>query len=168
MDTYLIAKLITIHGFSCVEDIKMFSRCLNKSFLKWSQENVLEPSICIASRATFSAPDCFHNCWIGGEVIRLNILQKRPHKWMHIHHTKCNKIYSLDPIQIAATTCVGNPISVYSQVSYICTHFLDTSIQKDINNHFVYVDHSRHTEEEYDFIAVMKWGERDLKMRKIE
>jgi hypothetical protein len=175
MDTYLVVKLITIHGFSCVEDIKMFSRSLNKSFLKWSQENVLEPSIFIASRATFSAPDCFHNCWIGGEVIRLNILQKRPHKWMHIHHTKCKRnSFHPVPIQIAATTCVGNPISVYSQVSYVCSHFLDISIQKGINNHFVYVDHSRHTKEEYNFITAMKWGdgktsfEGGLGVRKIE
>jgi hypothetical protein len=60
--------------------------------------------------------------------------------------------------QFASTFVVEKPFSIQSQIGYVEGNRLVEGIQKTSGNlHPVKVDHSRHSEEDYHFVVLMKW-----------
>jgi hypothetical protein len=61
-------------------------------------------------------------------------------------------------MQLATTTMAENaPLQCYSQVCYIWKGKLVDTVEKEQDGRKFYVDHSRHTDEQYHFIVLMKW-----------
>lgn len=111
----------------------------------------------IASKSSSDIRDCMHHVSFGAPVLNISILKLLPKKWMHAYHVHFTRRILEHPKQIATTTITkDNPLECYSQVVYIWDGQLVTTIEKELDGRKYYVDHSRHTDEKYHFIVVMK------------
>jgi hypothetical protein len=157
LNTRLVAQLVAQYGFCCLMDIEVFSKSLDKEFENWGRKMLYSKSTCVVSRSYTNPGYCFHRVAFGALVLKPEILKLLPKKWMHIYHVKVGRFTLEHPIQLASTTVTEeNPLICYSQVAYIWDGNLLDSISRELDGRKYYVDHSRHTDEQYHFVVVMK------------
>jgi hypothetical protein len=155
----LVAQLVMLHGIRCGNNMLVFSRSLNKAFLEWSKRCVYEPVFLVVSIASTRIDECIHKAWLRCRVPRLEVLSARPKQWFHVMHVTDEKI-PLDHIkEYAVSACTSNIDSVYVQATFVYNGVLDNDLtEKSIFlNRSVKTDHSRHTEEDFRFVVLMKW-----------
>lgn len=157
LNTRLVAQLVAQYGFCCLRDIVLFSKSLDKEFKRWGEKTLYSKSACIMNRSYTNPDYCFHRATFGVLVLKQEILKLLPKKWMHAYHARFKRPTLEHPIQLASTTITQeNPLVCYVQVAYVGDEELLSSIEKTPDGRKYYVDHSRHTDEQYHFVVVMK------------
>jgi UV DNA damage repair endonuclease len=154
----LVAKLVAQYGFACVLDMLAFSKSLDSSFKKWAENVLFSRAATIVTNSGQSKEPRYHRVSFGARVVNLNILKLLPKKWIHAYHIIFSRTSSvLHPLQTASTIITeAKPLECYSQVCYIFGRQLVTTIEKTSDGRKFYVDHSRHTTDEYRFVVIMK------------
>jgi hypothetical protein len=158
----LEAQLVAKYGFSCVNDMLMFSVALDKTFKNWCNNHVVLRGVLVWNKASLQKDDCRHFALRGTRSIRPEIIQLHRHRWVHVYHILAGRDCPLQEIhQLASTFCIAQPddipVAIHSQVSYIEDGHLDNVVRKTPDGHFIRVDHSRHTPEQYEFLVNMRW-----------
>jgi len=155
----LVAQLVMLYGIRCLKNMVYFSRCLNKAFLEWSKQRVYEPAFSVLSVASARTNECTHRAWLRGVVPRLELLSARPKDWFHVLHVTADNIPLYRIHDYSVSTCTSNVCLVYCQATFIRDKILyhDLMEKLPLLNRSIKIDHSRHTDDTFHFVVLMKW-----------
>ena len=161
-DDLQIPKLVALYGFRCVNDMRVFGKSLNRAFLEWARTYLFVKGSFVWSCASRRMDNCFHRSFIFVEVLRLDILERRPCKWFHAYHAT----WTIDPqewhlpdmMHLAATTTSSHPFEIHSTVLLLGLGAKPVDEVQNVEGmrHPIRVKHD-HTPDRFCFYVEMKW-----------